>query len=321
MKKLILTFLLALSSFVLTTFAGSGKEWMTDYDKAVKKATTEGKYLLIDFSGSDWCGWCIKLDNEVFSKKEFKEYAKKNLVLYLADFPRSNTQSPKLRKKNRELSDRFGVRGFPTVILLTPDGKTKVGKTGYRKGGPKKYAEMLDKMIKDYEKKNPKVQPAKWSNNYEEVQKAAMKNKKFMLIEFIQSDSCRYCKQLQKEVFETKEFLTYASTRFELLTVDFPFYKKLNEKLKKQNRMLANKYTIAKYPTIVLVTPDGKNVVVRLGYEEGGVKEYLAKINDAIKYYMNDKDSNKDNLNVKADPNMKSANKIGGKNSPKKQQD
>ncbi|NNJ71089.1 MAG: thioredoxin family protein [Kiritimatiellales bacterium] len=128
-------------------FAAEG--WETDFDKAKAKAKAENKHILIDFSGSDWCGWCIKLDKEVFQKQDFKDYAKEKLVLMLADFPRDKSgQSKALQKQNESLSKEFNVRGFPTVFILGPDGKT-VGKTGYQAGGPKAYVEHIKKIIAD----------------------------------------------------------------------------------------------------------------------------------------------------------------------------
>jgi len=126
--------------------------WVTDFGKASAKAKAEGKYMLIDFSGSDWCGWCVKLDKEVFSRKAFREYATGNLVLVLADFPRDDSkQSADLKKQNQELSKKFGVRGFPTVYILDPDGKP-VAKTGYQAGGPEAYVEHVKKLIADAKK-------------------------------------------------------------------------------------------------------------------------------------------------------------------------
>ncbi len=126
--------------------------WNTDFEKAKAKAAAEGKYMLIDFSGSDWCGWCIKLDNEVFSKKAFREYAEENLVLVLADFPRDDSkQSAELKKQNQGLADKFSVRGFPTVYILNPDGDA-VAKTGYQAGGPEAYVEHVKQLIADAKK-------------------------------------------------------------------------------------------------------------------------------------------------------------------------
>ena len=126
-------------------FASEG--WETDFEKASAKAKAEGKYMLIDFSGSDWCGWCVKLDKEVFSMNAFKDYAKENLVLVMADFPRNKSkQSAALQKQNKALAEKFGVRGFPTVYILDPNGKP-IDKTGYQDGGPEAYVEYIKKAI------------------------------------------------------------------------------------------------------------------------------------------------------------------------------
>jgi thioredoxin-related protein len=123
--------------------------WETDFEKASAKAKTEGKHILLDFSGSDWCGWCIKLDDEVFSKEVFKAYAKDNLVLVLADFPNDKSkQSTAVKKQNEELAKTYGVQGFPTVYILDSSAKP-VAKTGYQAGGPEAYVEHVKKLIAD----------------------------------------------------------------------------------------------------------------------------------------------------------------------------
>jgi thioredoxin-related protein len=115
---------------------------MTDFELAQTKAKEENKSLLLDFTGSDWCGWCIKLKDEVFSKSAFKDYAKESLVLVELDFPRNKKQSAEVKKQNEALAQKFGVRGFPTLILLSPEGEL-IGKTGYRQGGAEAYVEHL----------------------------------------------------------------------------------------------------------------------------------------------------------------------------------
>lgn len=124
-------------------------EWYTDFEKAKATAKAENKHILIDFSGSDWCGWCVKLDKEVFSQEAFKEYAKDNLILVMADFPRNKSnQSAALQKQNEKLMQEFGVRGFPTVFILGPDGEA-IEKTGYQDGGPEAYVEYIKKVVAD----------------------------------------------------------------------------------------------------------------------------------------------------------------------------
>src|SRR5438445_7310648 len=120
-----------MKKIVIGLFAGlallqAGAEeltWLTDVPKAVAKAKEEKKLVMLDFTGSDWCGWCIKLHKEVFSKPEFAEYAKKNLVLVEVDFPRAKKQSAELKKANESLQGKYNVRGYPTIVVLDAEGK------------------------------------------------------------------------------------------------------------------------------------------------------------------------------------------------------
>ena len=142
MKKL--TALLAI--FLLNaTFCMAAAGWDDDYEKALAKAKTEKKMVLLDFTGSDWCGWCIKLDKEVFGKQEFKTYAKENLVLVEVDFPQDKRQTKKLKEQNEKLQAQYGVSGYPTIIILNSEG-TKEGELGYMAGGPKAFIAELDKL-------------------------------------------------------------------------------------------------------------------------------------------------------------------------------
>ena len=142
MKKTMLAAVMALA-----VFTASAGEWITDAAKAQEQAKKENKLVLLDFTGSDWCGWCIKLKNEVFDKKEFKEYADKNLVLVEVDFPRKKEQSAEQKKANRELAQKYGIRGYPTIIVLDGSGK-QVGELGYMKGGPEPFIAELKKLKK-----------------------------------------------------------------------------------------------------------------------------------------------------------------------------
>jgi protein disulfide-isomerase len=128
---------------LLTSIASAASGWDDDYDKALAKAKAENKMIVLDFTGSDWCGWCIKLDKEVFSKKEFKDYAKENLVLVEVDFPRGKRLSKKLQEQNEKLKNEHSVKGFPTIIVLNSEGQ-KVGQLGYMAGGPAPFIEKLN---------------------------------------------------------------------------------------------------------------------------------------------------------------------------------
>lgn len=125
--------------------------WVTDYKGALAEAKKEGKAVIIDFTGSDWCGWCKKLDKEVFDQAAFEDYADKNLVRLYLDFPNNKPQSEELSAQNEELAKEFGVRGFPTIIVLNSDGD-KIAQLGYQRGGAEKYVETLEGVINSPEK-------------------------------------------------------------------------------------------------------------------------------------------------------------------------
>ncbi len=118
---------------------------MTDLPKAEAKAKTENKLVMMDFTGSDWCYWCKKLDKEVFSTSEFTQYAEKNLVPVQVDFPHNKPQSAELKKANQELQKKYKIEGYPTVIVLDKDGKN-LGELGYEEGGPKPFIARLEKL-------------------------------------------------------------------------------------------------------------------------------------------------------------------------------
>jgi len=125
----------------------AGDGWVTDFDAAKASAKAQGKYMLVDFTGSDWCGWCIRLKKEVFSKEYFKTEAPRNFILVELDFPRSKKKmTPKLIAQNNKLRDKYGVRGYPTIFLMDAEGKI-FAKTGYRAGGPEKYVEHLNSLV------------------------------------------------------------------------------------------------------------------------------------------------------------------------------
>ena len=118
--------------------------WMTSLPDATAKAGKEKKLLFLDFTGSDWCGWCKKLDAEVFSKPEFIQYAAKNLVMLKADFPRKTPQDETLKRNNAALQKTFHVDAFPTYILLNANGDELGRQAGYLPGGPDAFIKELE---------------------------------------------------------------------------------------------------------------------------------------------------------------------------------
>jgi protein disulfide-isomerase len=122
-----------LLSWLATSAGAFAADWQTDYAKALEMAKSENKRVLLDFTGSDWCGPCIELKKQVFSRPDFRAYADKNLVLVEIDYPQRKKQSPELKQQNEKLSHQYGIdeKGFPTVILLGPEGKKVREFSGY----------------------------------------------------------------------------------------------------------------------------------------------------------------------------------------------
>ena len=139
MKKMMVTFLIALVS--LGAFAGE-LTWETDMTKAKQIADKEGKAILVNFTGSDWCGWCKRLDREVFDQETFKKFAEEKLVLLKVDFPRYKKLSEEETATNQALARNYKVQGFPTIFLVDAEEKVLL-QTGYRRGGPQAYVDHL----------------------------------------------------------------------------------------------------------------------------------------------------------------------------------
>ena len=148
-KKIVL---LSLSLvFLLTSSMALAAEslWQTDFAAAKAKAEKEHKLLLIDFTGSDWCGWCKKLKKEVFSQKLFQEQAPKDFILVELDFPQKTKLAEKLTAQNQALAKSYGISGYPSIILADAKG-AELARTGYKAGGPQAYLDHLQGFVKNY---------------------------------------------------------------------------------------------------------------------------------------------------------------------------
>ncbi len=133
------------ASLLIATSAFAKSDWEENYDKGLQRAKTENKVSLVDFTGSDWCSWCIKLDKEVFSQAKFKDYAKANLVLIEVDFPQIKKLSKSKQDKHDALAKEYGIKGYPSVVVLDASGK-KIGQLGYMEGGPDAFIAALEKL-------------------------------------------------------------------------------------------------------------------------------------------------------------------------------
>ena len=140
------TFLSILMTVTLTSMAFAAKDgWLDDLEKAKAQAKAENKKILLDFTGSDWCGWCKKLDAEVFSQQAWKDYAAKHFVLVEVDFPRGFQLPEATKKQNDDLAKKFQIQGYPTIVITSASGAKK-GELGYVEGGPEAFIKELKKV-------------------------------------------------------------------------------------------------------------------------------------------------------------------------------
>lgn len=128
MKKIALALF---AGFTVLLAQAAESDWMTDLPKALAKAKAENKQVFMDFTGSDWCPPCKNLHKTVLTSETFLNYAKSNLVLVVVDFPRNKEQSAELKSANRALSSKYGIEGYPTVIVLDSTGKQLKKDVGY----------------------------------------------------------------------------------------------------------------------------------------------------------------------------------------------
>ena len=153
MKKILVVAFLTLTSMSMQ--AQEELTWHTDMSKATDISIKENKPMFLFFTGSDWCGWCIRLQKEVFKTPEFVKWAKDNVVLVELDFPRKNEQTDAVKMQNAQLQQQLQVRGYPTVWFVsatkTADAKvnlTALGSTGYVAGGPQAWLDGANQIIK-----------------------------------------------------------------------------------------------------------------------------------------------------------------------------
>jgi protein disulfide-isomerase len=146
-KNLLLT--LCLGAVLLSpACARADAAWINDLKKAQDEAKANHKLVLVDFTGSDWCGFCFQLDRAILSKPEFKDYASKNLILLEIDFPRRKALPVEIKKQNAQLAEKFQVEGFPTLVVLNGDGKAVWRYDGLYTGGVAAFLAELDKIRK-----------------------------------------------------------------------------------------------------------------------------------------------------------------------------
>ena len=258
--------------------------WQSNIDDALAKAQENDKYVFVFFTGSDWCSWCHKLTGEVFDHQEFQTYAQENMEMVLLDYPKAEYQSKEQVDYNKKMQQKYEIRGFPSVIILDNSGEVAM-QTGYREGGPVKYIEFIEGVLKW----NDSAKDGTWTDNEGQVwyknldyaKELAKKDGKHIFVNFTGSDWCVWCKRLSNEVFMKPEFVDFALKDLVLLRLDFPQSTKLPAGEESYNNSLAQKFGVKGFPTLFLLDSDGKTIK-KLGYEAGGAVPYVAMLNDLI---------------------------------------
>lgn len=279
-KKILI--LLSAALMIIPIFADIS--WHSNIEDALQRAKKYDKHVFLFFTGSDWCTWCHRLHDEVFDHKEFQDYAKKNMEMVMLDFPRSKKLDPDTEAYNQNQAQKYGVRGFPSVIILDKEGEVAM-QLGYQEGGPVKYVEFIDNVLNwdKAELMEPWVSDSgqKWYRNLDQAQELAVKDNKHILVNFTGSDWCTWCHRLRDEVFEQPEFSDFAENELVLVRLDFPKSFKLPAGEESYNRTLLQKYGVRGFPSIFLLDKKGRTVQ-KLGYEAGGAENYVSMLQDLI---------------------------------------
>ncbi|MFK7909141.1 MAG: thioredoxin family protein [Akkermansiaceae bacterium] len=169
----------ALTCFLsLSAKAAQDKLWHADFEAAKQKAAQENKDLLLHFSGSDWCGWCMKLSHEVLSKKAFADEISEDFVMVNIDFPRRKELAPELSQQNAILKAAYTVTSYPTIILCDSQGRP-YARTGYRKADANAYHEHITRLRENKKTRDAGFAAAK---NLKGIQKARTLEKALSLM-------------------------------------------------------------------------------------------------------------------------------------------
>ena len=148
MKKTMLGTIAAVFAATVLAATSTPQGFTDNLDEALKSAKANKRYVVAVFSGSDWCGWCKKLEKEILSTETFRKGAVGRYELVYIDTPRNqDLLSEHGKENNRKLTSKYDVHGFPTVLILDANGE-KVAEMGYDAGGPKKYLEKIEEEVK-----------------------------------------------------------------------------------------------------------------------------------------------------------------------------
>lgn len=137
--------------------SSSPLNWISSYEEAVNQSKATSKPMILFFTGSDWCGWCHKLERESLETPDFARAAGDKFIFVKLDFPMNSQLPSNITAQNKQLQKKYDVRGFPSIVILDSQER-QIGVTGYRPGGGQQYAEHLFKIVNDYTGYQQKMQ-------------------------------------------------------------------------------------------------------------------------------------------------------------------
>lgn len=160
----------------------NGIKWITNYEEAIDLGKSSSKPVILFFTGSDWCGWCNKLEEEVFDTQEFASLAGNKYVFLKLDFPLYAPQPQQLSAQNKQLQKKFNITSYPTIVIFDAQTQQQIGTTGYRPGGSLQYSQHLQKLIDSYKGYKEKLStiPTQKLSGYD-LKKLYEKSKEFDL--------------------------------------------------------------------------------------------------------------------------------------------
>ena len=251
--------------------ASGGEGWLTSHDDAVAQAEATGKPILVDFTGSDWCGWCIKLDKEVFSTSAFKEWAGENVILLVLDFPRSKSQSAKLKQQNQRLQQKYGVRGYPTILFLDEKGGV-IGRSGYRRGGAEAWIVNAQNVI---DQRPVDATKPRLMTSLDAAGRAAKTSQRPVLI--VATDSADKAKAVKEGLFADGDFIKLTNTRLVAVHMDISD----EDDEAKRFAKVVSKLHVDKESRVLLVSHNGKKLLMQATGDEETSK-LLASLQESL---------------------------------------
>ena len=281
------------------TGASTPEGWLDDLEIAKARAKASGKMILAAFEGSDWCGWCKKMEKDVYTQPDFMPRVTSRFVPVYIDSPRDrDLLSEKCRERNPELHHEYSIRGVPCVVILDAEGK-EIGRVGGYKQDVDALMEHVDALVgraqdpsanvctdgKRKRKTDGKTStPAGMTDDFEAACEQAKKEKKRILLVFSGSDWCGFCKRLDDDVLSEKKFIRQVSRKYVPVYVDNPRDRSLlSARAQDRNPGLIDRYSPNGYPTVVVPDTDGEELARFSGYGGGGSSAFMHRLEDSVK--------------------------------------